>query len=463
MGTRERVEPAVVRPARRGRRMVVPIVVAAALVLVCRAAGAPIAGALHLGPSYPIAGSWRSAVTAWLAVPVLAAVLAAWGWPRLVAGLRWRPLLALSTVVAAGWAVALGLADGPRGLTAPLAPYQQYPHDVPRVTDLRHFLDTFASHVVDPRNGPVWTVHVGGHPPGALAVFVLLDRIGLGGLGPAAALCIAGGALAVPSVLALTRLYGGAGAARRAALFVPLAPAALWIATSADALFAGIAAAGVCALAHAASVPGNRLRAGLLAAVGGLALGSCLFLSYGLSLLVLPALAVTLLPARRVSIMDRIRPLLIGGTVVVVLLVSARLAGFDWWHGLSLAAERTRTGARDAHPPTVWQDRPTWYFLLANPAALAVLLGPAVLAALGLVRRHAARALAVLPAAATLAVLGALLSNLSKGEVERIYLPFALLMLPLTGLLPLRRYGRLLLAVQLGWAVLIALTIQTWW
>jgi hypothetical protein len=69
----------------------------------------------------------------------------------------------------------------------------------------------------------------------------------------------------------------------------------------------------------------------------------------------------------------------------------------------------------------------------------------------------------VLPVAAALAVLGAVLSDLSKGEVERIYLPFAMLMLPLTAMLPIRRYGRLLLAVQLGWAVLIALTIETWW
>ncbi|BCJ33365.1 membrane protein [Actinocatenispora thailandica] len=502
-------------PVRRWPRGLLPLVVAGALVLASHLAGVRIAGALHLGQTYPIAGSWRSAVTGWFLVPVVAAALAYWGWPLLVRRLRWRVLLAVSAVVAAGWSVALALVDGPKGLTAPLAPYQQYPHDVSRVTDLGSYLATFAGHVVDPANGPVWAVHVGGHPPGALGVFVLLDRLGLGGLGWAAALCIAGGALAVPSVLVLTRLYGGAGAGRRAALFVPLAPAALWIATSADALFAGVAAAGLCALAVAGArrrppggevlaggrlrqpggevLAGGRLRqpgADLLAAVGGLALGCCLFLSYGLSLLVLPAVAVVLFAPRRADRRaaggrlspdsdrpaggrrllarwaretlspQRIRPLLIGAAMVLAVLVAARLAGFDWWHGLSLAAERTRTGARSAHPPTVWQDRPTWYFLFANPAALAVLLGPAAIAALGFLRRSR---LLVLPAAAALAVLGAVLSDLSKGEVERIYLPFALLMLPLTAMLPIRRYGRLLLAVQLGWAVLIALTIETWW
>ncbi|GAA4205799.1 hypothetical protein [Actinocatenispora rupis] len=440
----------------RRRRITAPgAVLAAGVVLV---AASRIAGAwvnrthdlLHIGGTYPIAGSWRSAWSWWLPVPVVVAVALLVLWPRVVARLRWGRLLAAATVVSAAWAVALSLADGPAGLTGPLAPFQQYPHDVPRVTDLGTYLSTFARHVVDPANGPVWTVHVGGHPPGALGLFVVLQRIGLGGLGPAAAVCIAGGALAVPSVLAVTRLFGGTATARRAALFVPLAPAALWVATSADALFAGIGAAGLCALAYAAARRGPS--ADLLAALGGLALGCCLFLSYGLALLVVPALAVVL-------VQRRIRPLLIGAAVVLALLALAYAAGFDWWHGLSLAAERTRTGTRDAHPPTVWQDRPTWYFAFADVAALAVALGPAVLLGLG---RLADRRMAVLPAAVGVAVLAALVSDLSKGEVERIWLPFAVWLLPCAALLPARR-ARSMLAVQLGWAVLIAVTVRTWW
>lgn len=455
------------------RRRIAPVAVpAAGLALVVASVLAGLwanrsGNLLHLGSTYPIAGAWRSVWSWWLVTPVVAGVLLWLVWPRVVARLRWAWLLVAATPVAAAWAVALSLADGPAGLTGPLAPYQQYPHDVPRVDDLGTYLSTFLSHVVDPANGPVWTVHVGGHPPGALGIFVVLQRIGLGGLGPAAAVCIAGGALAVPSVLAVTRLLGGPGTARRAALFVPLAPAALWVATSADALFAGVAAAGLCALAYAAARRGPT--ADLLAALGGLALGGCLFLSYGLALLVFPALAV-------VAVRRRIRPLLIGGAVVLAVLALAYAAGFDWWHGLTLAAERTRTGARFAHPPTVWQDRPTWYFLFADPAALAVVLGPVTLLGLGALRRNALRrgvpgprgaatrvpALAVLPAAVAVAVVAALASNLSKGEVERIWLPFAVWLLPFAALAPARR-TRALLAVQLGWAVLIALTVRTWW
>jgi hypothetical protein len=125
----------------------------------------------------------------------------------------------------------------------------------------------------------------------------------------------------------------------------------------------------------------------------------------------------------------------------------------------------------------VWIDRPTTYFVFANVAALVVTLGPAVVGGLGMVRRSR---LAVLPVAVALAVGAALVSNLSKGEVERIYLPFAVWLLPFAGLLPFRlplpvrsadpelaaghRWsGRALLAVQLGWAVLISATVQTWW
>ena len=45
-----------------------------------------------------------------------------------------------------------------------------------------------------------WTTHVAGHPPGALLVFVGLDRIGLGGGGWAATVCVLVGALVAVAV-----------------------------------------------------------------------------------------------------------------------------------------------------------------------------------------------------------------------------------------------------------------------
>jgi hypothetical protein len=484
-------------PARRTawRRPVVAVAAGATLVIGCRVAGELLrrhGDPLHLSDAYPIAGNWQHVLSPWLAVPVLAAAAALGVWPRLVAALRWRSLLVASFLASAAWAVALNLVAGPAGLTRPLAAPGEYPHDVHRVTNLGTFLSTFNHYVTHHDDSRQWTVHVGGHPPGALGVFVLLDRAGLGGLGWASALVILGGALATPCVLSTVKLLAGqrgsaaldgsAGVdgevlARRAAVFVPLAPVALWIASSADALFAGVAALGLTALAHAA-VRRDR-RSDLLAAAGGLLLGLCLFLSYGLSLLAPLAVGVVLVqrwPVRRRSSLSvlgaprtwrhllwAVRPLLVGGLVVLGLLLAARVAGFDWIQGLRLAAQRTRQGQ-------VWIDRPTAYFVFANVAALVISVGPAVVGGLGMLRRSR---LAVLPVAVAVAVAGALVSNLSKGEVERIYLPFAVWLLPFAALLPWPGRagrpagqwwsGRALLAVQLGWAVLISATVQTWW
>jgi methylthioxylose transferase len=431
--------------------MLVGLGVAAALVVAARVVGTLIGyQRLQIGHAYPLSGGLRTHLNPWFAVTVAAAVLVCGGWPWLAARLPWRWLLAVSAPVAAGWAVALAFADGPGGLTDPLASRFQYPYNVSRVHDLGSYLATFNSHVVDPHNGPLWTVHTSGHPPGALGVFVLLDQAGLGGLGWAAALCVAGGALAVPSVLATVRLFGGDPLARKAALLVPVAPVALWVATTADALFAGVAAAGLCALAHAAARYDRR--GDLLALAGGLALGCCPFLSYGLTLLAVPAIAV-------VVVQRRIRPLLFAGAVVVLLFALAYLDGFDWWQGLHLAEQATRTGPIGRTMPTAWQIRPGWYFTFGNLAALALAVGPLTVAGLALLRRDR---VAVLALAAGIAVAGAVVSDLSRGEVERIYLPFAMWLVPFGALVPVRR-DRLLVAVQLGWAVLLTAVVRTWW
>ncbi|MGH3736363.1 MAG: hypothetical protein ACRDT6_12190, partial [Micromonosporaceae bacterium] len=375
--------------------------------------------------------------------------------PRLAVALSWRGLLGAGYLAGVVWPVSLALSDGWAGLTRPLANRWEYPHDVPRVGSWGEYLATFTDHVVDSQQ---WTTHVGGHPPGALAVFVALDRIGLGGTAPAAVLCVLVGAVTVPAVLATVALPGGEEFARRAAPFVALAPAAIWVATSADALFAGVGAAGICALAYAAVRPG--WRGDLLAAAGGLALGGCLFLSYGLLLLGPLALAVVLV--RR-----RVRPLLVGGVVVLALMAAAWFAGFSWWEGLDLATQRVRNGP-------AWQDRPAWYFWLANPAAVAIAAGPAVVAALprggfrgsrGNSRRDNPGNPGILPAlwwGAVGAIVLATASGLSKGEVERIYLPFVVWLLPLAGLLPARQV-RGWLAAQVVTAVVLETLLWFWW
>lgn len=420
-------------------------------------AGSSVAGnwltrkgvALYLDTAWPLRGVWNPRLSAGVVLAAGVAALAVWQGPRLAAALPWRRLLVLSYLAAGGWAVSLALDDGFDGLTRPLRDKSEYLNDVPRVSNLGDFLATFTLHVADNAHGPQWTTHVAGHPPGALGLFVLLDRIGLGGAGAAAAVCIGVGAFAVPAVLMTVRVMDSEALARSAAPFVVFAPAALWVATSADALFAGVGAAGICALAHAAKrydICGD-----VLAALGGLALGCCLFLSYGLLLLGPLALAVVLV--RR-----RIRPLVIGGVMVAALLGAAALAGFHYVEGFLVAGERVQEGV-------AWRDRPWAYFAFANIAAVALAAGPATVAALPLWChrfRTSWRGYAVLPAAVVLVILLALLSNLSKGEVERIYLPFVVWLLPLGALLP-GQVRRGWLAAQAGAAVVLAGLLWLWW
>lgn len=447
------------------------VAVAAAAVLVAGCAGtgwwlAHHGYHLHMGTTYPVAGRYRLHLTAWLAVPVgVAAAVLRYGYP-LARRLPWSRLLALSYLTALAWATALALAGGLSALTAPLAVPAEYPHDVGRVGDVGTFLSTFTRYVAHSRYGPQWTTHVAGHPPLATLMFVLLDRAGLGGLGWAAALCVLAGAATVPAVLSTIRVLAGEPVVRVAAPFVATAPLALWIATSADAVFAAVAAAGVCALAHAAAGTGPRRAP--LAVLGGLLLGTCLFLSYGLVLIAPVALAAVLVagraggrpgdgpgpgagPAGRAG--AQVRVLLVAGVAVAVVVAAVAAAGFWWPDGFAVATRRVAEGV--AH-----RDRPWLYFLFANPAAVAVSVGPAVIAALPLCTRL--RPWLTVPAAALGALAVATLTGLSKGEVERIYLPWTVWLASLPALLP-GPYRTRWLAAQLGWALTVAATTTLSW
>jgi methylthioxylose transferase len=76
--------------------------------------------------------------------------------------------------------------------------------------------------------------------------------------------------------------------------------------------------------------------------------------------------------------------------------------------------------------------------------------------------RHASPPLEVLGAAAALAVLTADLSGLSKAEVERIWLPFAVWLIPAAGLLPAQR-ARGWLSAQAVLALLVNHLLLTTW
>ncbi|NYJ07222.1 hypothetical protein [Petropleomorpha daqingensis] len=440
-------------PQERGRRPVLLVAAVAVFVAAVWFTGRHLTRTgtnLSLAGGYLLVGRFAVVLTPRVLLPLgVATAIVVWG-PALAARLRWQPLLVIAAAGSALWAVTLALSSGWDRLVAPLLSRHDYLHDVPRVRGLGTLLSTFVDHV------PVtaadhWTTHVAGHPPGALLTFVLLDRIGLSGPGWAAALCIAGGSLAVAAVLITVRAVADETAARTVAPFAVLVPAAVWIATSADAFFAGVSACGVAALATAA----RRRRgpaADVRALAGGLLLGGSLFLSFGLVAAGLIALTVVVVQRRRIGWVAVLRVLAIAGIGVTVVFAVFRLGGYDWFSALPVDAQRVRDGA-------AYAGRPGEYFLFADVAAGAVAAGPAVVAGLAGLRRGALR---WLPLAALGAMAVSVSSGLVLGETERIWLPFVVWLLPATATIPdSRRQPWLVAAAVVG--LLVEITVRTPW
>jgi hypothetical protein len=390
---------------------------------------------LHLGV-IPFFGELRWRPTGGLLVTVLAGAAIVTAAPRLAATLDFRRLLLAAWASAAAWAVALATASGWAGLTAPLESRFDYWSVLPvvRTEGLGPFVRGYVDHLA------TYPVHVEGHPPGMVALYWLLDRVGLPGPGWAAAAVIAIGASAVPAVLVAARELTGEQAARRAAPFLVVAPMALFVATTADAVFAGLAAWAVALLAVAA----RRQRAGTAVAAG--ALGTLtLYFTYGLVPLLLALGGLVLWRLGRVTVA------LWAAAGALAVAAAWSLAGFSWLAGLRAAHHFYGLRAGD--------DRPYSYFLIADVVVFAVMLGPAVIA--GLVRLSD-RAVFRVVAAALVAVAIADLSGLSKAEVERIWLPFLPWVTLATAALPRRQVGRWL-AAQAALAIALQITIGWPW
>jgi len=340
--------------------------------------------------------------------------------PGLAARLPWRPLLLVSWIATAAWAVALAVLTSWRDLVTPTRGEHEYLPAVPiAAADPAAFLAGFAEEL------PGYPIHVRGHPPGLVLLLSLLDRAGLGGAGWASTLFILAGASAVPAVLITLRALGRAravGAVDDATLergpraVVPalvLAPAALWVATSADAFFAGVLAWGVALLALASGPDRRGVVRWTCAVAAGLLLGACPLLSYGLLHMGLIALAPAILSRRAGATA-------VAGVVAVGVVVAVGLGGFWVWDGIA---------ATHAVWAPVGNDRPYLYFLLVDVAVLGTLAGPAATGGLARLRAADTVTRVVVGLALTAALSGALL-GFERGEVERIWLPVAFWVVP---------------------------------
>ena len=368
-----------------------------------------------LADTAPIFGWWKAHI-GWSSVPAAAIGFGSvcWG-PALAQRLPWRVLTLVTWLTSCGWAFTLAMIDGwQTGFAGRLVARHEYLRQVPTITDIPEMLRTFSARILDYQPNS-WITHVSGHPPGALLTFVWLDRVGLSGGAWAGAFCLLIGSSAATAVIVAVRAVSDEATARPAAPFVAVAPTAIWIAVSADAYFAGVAAWGVALLALAAS---RIARWPILVAVAaGLLLGWAVFLNYGLMLMGLPALAV-LVAVRQPR--AALAAALAAVTAAAAVVAAFAVAGFWWLDGYTLVQQRYWQG--------IAMNRPFQYWSWANLAAVACAIGPGSVAGLGRVfdiaaiRRRSGLHLLVL--AAMVAILCADLSMLSKAETERIWLPF---------------------------------------
>lgn len=386
----------------------------------------------------PLYGEWETRLdlgVLWASAVALVVVATA---PLVARRAPWSVLLALVAGTALAFDVALALIDGTEELTAPLEVSTQYLHAVWLVDPPGEFLSHFVERI------DLYPAHVRAHPPGFVLGLWGLDRVGLGGPGPAAVVILALGVSAAPAALIALRRLAGEDAARRAAPFFVVSAAALSIATTADAAFMGIGAWGVTALV--AGIVGRGRAADLLSLGGGLLLGVAVLCSYGLVLLACVPLAVAVRERR-------VRPLALASVGAGAVVCAFAVAGFWWVDGLLATRGEYRQSAARA--------RPYGYFLVANLAAFAIWLGPAV--AFGLARLRDRRVW-LLVGGGLAAVALADLSGMSKAEVERIWLPFWPWVMLATAALPTGPVvTRVLLSVQALLAILVAVTVSSLW
>jgi hypothetical protein len=320
--------------------------------------------------------------------------------------LRWGARVAASAGLAFVLALAVSaLAGGPWAWRQPLDYAGEYPAGVARVGAIPAFLRAF------PRLLPWLPSHASGHPAGAMVVYALVARA-WPGLTAAALATVALGSLGVVAAGGLARDELGEQGGRLALACWVLAPGVvLYLATSADAIFAAALAAAALA-AHR----GLTRRSVAWTAAGGALLWASSMLTYS---------AVLLLAFLGVRAAGRLRDdrawvlAWAAGTAAVVLGLAALLwatAGYD-----VPAALRATHRAYQAAPGSAGREYLLW--LPGDLVAFGGMLGVPLLAALAtravaVVRE---RAWASVDAAALATLLAAACWGFTRGEVERIF------------------------------------------
>jgi hypothetical protein len=354
----------------------------------------------YVFPHPRLAPGWAAA-----ALPVVAAAVAATlTLQRTSVG--WTARVAASAGLAAVMALAVAaLAGGPRAWVAPFDYAGEYPAGAAQVDAIPTFLREF------PDRLPDLPSHATGHPAGAMVVYALVDRV-WPGLMAAALATVALGSLGAWAAGGLARDELGERGGRLALALWVLAPGVvLYLATSADAVFAAVLGAAALA-AHRGLVR----RSAAWTVAGGALLWAASMLTYAAALL------PVFLGVRALGQFPRARGWVLrwaAATAAVVIGLAVGLwlaAGYD-----VPAAVAAVHDAYQAAPGSAGRSLVHW--LPGDLLAFGGMLGVPLLAALAaravaLVRE---RAWASVDSAALATLLAAASWGFTKGEVERIF------------------------------------------
>jgi hypothetical protein len=339
------------------------------------------------------------------ALPVVAAAVAA----TLAlhrAPVAWPARVAASAGLAAAMALAVAaLAGGPKAWAAPFDYAGEYPAGTGRMGAIPTFLREFPDHLPDLPS------HATGHPAGAMVVYALVDRV-WPGLMAAALATVALGSLGAWAAGGLARDELGERGGRLALALWVLAPGVvLYLATSADAVFAVVLGAAALA-AHRGLVR----RSAAWTVAGGALLWAASMLTYAAALL------LVFLGVRALGLLRDERAWVLRWAAATAAVVAGLAAGLWLAAGYDVpAAVAAAHDAYQAAPGSAGRSLVHW--LPGDLLAFGGMLGLPLLAAL------AARAVAVVRERAWVSVDAAALATLlaaaswgfTKGEAERIF------------------------------------------
>ncbi len=363
-------------------------------------------------------------------------------WMRIRA--RWAALTA--GVGAMVFATLLALGDGLDGLRYGIDHETEYLANLERTPPAAEFVSTYFEKILR------YSTHVRGHPPGYELLLKLMAWAKLDGTWPVVALTVLATGVTAAGIVAIVALVVDGEWAKRCAPLTIVAPYALWMMSSADAVFAALAVIATLALLlslHPRRLVGTAavIVTVCLAVFAGLAYGMLLYMTYlGATLGLLPA--VLLIAAARRGLRQAF---VAGGATALGVALVVYLFwrhNFWWYDGVKATKVQYFEGTA--------KFRPWWYFGIANLAVAAVALGPLTITGFGLLRR---RALWLIIAPVSAGLLFSHFSRYTKAETERIWLMFYPF-LAIAGAATLTRYGRRRGAALITTQALCAIVLQ---